>query len=289
LAAGPLVVDEPSQIRHLLQGWRQTGATVGLVPTMGNLHAGHASLLRRARVENDRVAATIFVNPLQFNDPTDLAKYPRTMDEDLSMCRVEKVDVVFAPAVEAMYPPGATTIVQVKGLEDPLCGKSRPGHFVGVATVVAKLFNLCPVDRAYFGLKDFQQAALIKRMVRDLNFPIEIRTCPTVRESDGLALSSRNRRLTPEQRAQAVILSQILAAAQDALRDGEHRVDHLKDRLRPMILAAPLAELDYLEFVDPETLEDVNTVKHPTLLAIAAKFGGVRLIDNAVLSPAGTD
>jgi pantoate--beta-alanine ligase len=287
LAAGPLVVADPQQIRSLLDGWWRGGASVGLVPTMGNLHAGHASLLRRARAENDRVAATIFVNPLQFNDPTDLAKYPRTMDEDLATCRTEKVDVVFAPTVEAMYPPGATTIVEVKGLEDPLCGRSRPGHFIGVATVVAKLFNLCPADRAYFGLKDFQQAALIKRMVRDLNFPVEIVTCPTVRESDGLAMSSRNSRLSPEQRRQAVILHRILIAAQEAVRGGERNVARLKERLRPTLNQAPLAQLDYLEFVEPETLEPMETVDRPTLLALAVKFGGVRLIDNAVLSPEG--
>jgi pantoate--beta-alanine ligase len=288
LSAGPLVVADPQQIRLLLDGWRRDGASVGLVPTMGNLHAGHASLLRRARAENDRLAATIFVNPLQFNDPTDLAKYPRTMDEDLATCRTEKVDVVFAPTVEAMYPPGATTIVEVKGLEDPLCGRSRPGHFIGVATVVAKLFNLCPADRAYFGLKDFQQAALIKRMVRDLNFPVEIVTCPTVRESDGLAMSSRNSRLSPEQRRQATILHRILIAAQEGVRSGERNVARLKERLRPMLNQAPLAELDYLEFVESETLEPMEIVDRPTLLALAVKFGGVRLIDNAVLSPEGT-
>jgi pantoate--beta-alanine ligase len=284
----PLVVADPAEIHALLDGWRRNGATVGLVPTMGNLHAGHASLLRRARRENDRLAATIFVNPLQFNDPTDLAKYPRTMDEDLEVCRTEEVDVVFAPSVEAMYPKGATTIVQVRGLEDPLCGRSRPGHFIGVATVVAKLFHLCPADRAYFGLKDFQQAALIKRMVRDLNFPIEIRTSPTVREPDGLAMSSRNRRLTPEERAQAVVLHRMLTAAQDAVAGGDRNVERLKGRVRPLLNLAPLGSLDYLEFVDPETLEAVETVDRPTLLALAVKFGGVRLIDNAVLAPEGT-
>jgi pantoate--beta-alanine ligase len=288
LPAGPIVVETPEEIRKLLEGWRRQGASVGLVPTMGNLHAGHANLLKRARVENDRVAATIFVNPLQFNDPADLAKYPRTMDEDLAVCRADEVDVVFAPSVATMYPAGATTIVEVKGLGEPLCGKSRPGHFVGVATVVAKLFNLCPADRAYFGRKDFQQVALIKRMVRDLNFSIEVIACPTVREADGLAMSSRNSRLTPEERKQAVVLSRILDAAQEAVRNGEQNVARLQEQVRPMFKDAPLAELDYLEFVDPETLERVDDANQPTLLAIAAKFGGARLIDNAVLQPAGT-
>jgi len=289
LPAGPLVVADPQEIRLLVDGWRRGGASVGLVPTMGNLHAGHVSLLRQARNENDRVAATIFVNPLQFNDPTDLAKYPRTMDEDLAACRTENVDVVFAPTVEAMYPPGATTIVEVKKLEDPLCGKSRPGHFVGVATVVAKLFNLCPADRAYFGMKDFQQAMLIRRMVRDLNFPVEIVLCQTIREADGVAMSSRNSRLSPEQRKQATILHRILVAAQEAVRGGERNVARLQEQLQPMLNQTPLAELDYLEFVETETLAPVETIDRPTLLALAVKFGGVRLIDNAVLSPKGKD
>ena len=289
MPAGPLVVADPQEIRLLVDGWRRGGASVGLVPTMGNLHAGHVSLLRQARNENDRVAATIFVNPLQFNDPTDLAKYPRTMDEDLAACRTENVDVVFAPTVEAMYPPGATTIVEVKKLEDPLCGKSRPGHFVGVATVVAKLFNLCPADRAYFGMKDFQQAMLIRRMVRDLNFPVEIVLCQTIREADGVAMSSRNSRLSPEQRKQATILHRILVAAQEAVRGGERNVARLQEQLQPMLNQTPLAELDYLEFVETETLAPVETIDRPTLLALAVKFGGVRLIDNAVLSPKGKD
>jgi pantoate--beta-alanine ligase len=284
-----LLVSEPTEIRTLLDGWRRSGASVGLVPTMGNLHAGHASLLQQARIENDRVAATIFVNPLQFNDPNDLAKYPRTPDEDLAMCRAEGVDVVFAPSVEAMYPKGATTIVQVRELEEPLCGKSRPGHFIGVATVVAKLFNLCPADRAYFGLKDFQQLALIRRMVRDLNVPVEIVACPIIREADGLAMSSRNRRLSPEQRKQATVLHRMLELAENAVRSGETDAAALKKGMLELLMESPLAELDYVEFADVNTLRTKGRIDGPTLAALAVKFGEVRLIDNAVVSPEGTD
>jgi pantoate--beta-alanine ligase len=289
LPDSPLVVADLREIRPLLDGWRRAGATVGLVPTMGNLPAGHASLLKRARRGNDRAVATIFVNPLQFNDPTDLAKYPRTPDEDLAMCRAEGVDVVFAPTVEAMYPNDATTVVQVRGLEDPLCGRSRPGHFVGVATVVAKLFNLCPADRAYFGLKDFQQLALIRRMVRDLNVPIELVACPTVREPDGLAMSSRNRRLSPEQRKQATVLHRMLKAAEDAVRGDERNAKMIQEKMNRVLNEAPLAELDYAELADPDSLQPKETVDGPTLIALAVRFGEVRLIDNAVISPKGID
>lgn len=284
-----LLVSDLVEIRTLLDGWRRSGASIGLVPTMGNLHAGHGSLLQQARIENDRVAATIFVNPLQFNDPNDLAKYPRTPDEDLAMCRAEGVDVVFAPSVEAMYPKYATTIVQVRELEEPLCGKSRPGHFIGVATVVAKLFNLCPADKAYFGLKDFQQLSLIRRMVRDLNVRVEIVACPIVRESDGLAMSSRNRRLSPEQRKQATVLHRMLKHAEDAVRGGETDAAALKKGMLDLLKESPLAELDYVEFADVNTLRTKSRIDGPTLAALAVKFGEVRLIDNAVVSPEGTD
>jgi pantoate--beta-alanine ligase len=279
----------PAEALAGVDAHRRAGRRVGLVPTMGNLHAGHRSLLERARAECAAVVATLFVNPLQFDNPEDLAKYPRTEAEDLEMCRQAGVDAVFMPSVAAMYPPNSTTIVEVRGVQDPLCGRSRPGHFAGVATVVAKLFHIAPADVAYFGLKDYQQSLLIRRMVRDLNFPIAVRLCPTVREPDGLAMSSRNSRLTPAHRAQAVVISRMLRLAEARFVAGERAVEPLKTRMRALLADAPAAELDYLEFAHADTLEAVERLDGPTVVAAACRFGGVRLIDNVLLGLSGED
>jgi pantoate--beta-alanine ligase len=273
------------EIRGLVNAARGRGERVGLVPTMGALHDGHRSLLVRARGENDLVVATLFVNPLQFAPGEDFHRYPRTEQQDGELCAAVGVNAIFAPSVETMYPPASCTRVQVTGLEDRLCGRSRPGHFVGVATVVLKLFNIVPADVAYFGLKDFQQAKIIERMVADLNLPIAIRLCPTVREADGLAMSSRNRYLTVDERAQAVALYQSLQLARSLVAGGERSAERIRDRMRRTIESRPLARIDYVELVDPQTLEAAPEVTGPTVAAVAVRFGGARLIDNELLVP----
>ena len=281
-----MVVTDPAAARAAVRAAQAAGKLVGLVPTMGNLHAGHASLLRRARGECGFVAATIFVNPTQFDNPDDLANYPRTPDEDLALCAAEGTDLVFMPAAAALYRPDATTVVTVGELDQPLCGRSRPGHFAGVATVVAKLFNILPAEVAYFGRKDFQQAALLRRMARDLDFPVDVRLCPTVREADGLALSSRNRRLDPESRRQAPALYRALSAAATAWRRGAD-ADDARKILRAELALAPRGRAEYAEVVDTETLRPAPHRQRSALLAVAVHFGPVRLIDNVVVETEG--
>lgn len=271
--------------REQVRGARAAGKQVGLVPTMGNLHLGHASLIRQARSETDFVVVSLFVNPIQFVAGEDLANYPRTPAEDRSLCEREGADLVFAPTVEAMYPPDSRTRVQVHGLEEPLCGQNRPGHFVGVATIVTKLFHLLPPDIAYFGQKDYQQARLMEQLVADLDFPIEIRVCPTVREPDGLALSSRNAYLTPEERRQATCLYQALQQAQKDVAGGEKDPKAVREKALRLIMTQPLARVDYAEIVDSRNLAPVARIDRPVVLALAVRFGRARLIDNAVLSP----
>jgi pantoate--beta-alanine ligase len=267
-----------------IRGWtlreRGAGRTVGLVPTMGDLHAGHRSLLERARSECDRVVATVFVNPRQFDSKSDLDKYPRNLERDLTMTAEIGIDAVFAPPESEMYREDASTVVEVQGLQDRLCGAHRPGHFRGVATVVAKLFNIVPAGVAYFGRKDFQQATLIRRMVRDLDFAIEIRICPTVRDPDGLALSSRNARLSPTERAQAPVLHRMLLAIRSGAAAGERDAAVLRAGALRLLSAAPAARLDYLEIVDPDTLEPVTRVAGAAVAAGAVRMGETRLIDN---------
>lgn len=255
--------------------------TVGLVPTMGALHEGHLSLVRRARSECDAVVATIFVNPLQFGANEDLDKYPRTFEADCEQLKRERVDFLFAPTPEEMYRSGATTTIDVGPVGTRLDGASRPGHFVGVATVVAKLFHIAMPDRAYFGQKDAAQLAVIRQMVRDLNVPLEVVACPIVRDEDGLALSSRNRYLSREERKRALILSQTLNAFDKSICDGvrESGVLLKSHALRP----EPGFELDYLVIVDADTLLPVPKASHGTLIAIAAKVGDTRLIDNLLV------
>jgi pantoate--beta-alanine ligase len=280
-----------------LQGWagaeRAAGRRVALVPTMGALHAGHLSLVALARGRADRVVVSVFVNPAQFDDPADLAAYPRTLEADLALCRGAGVDVVFCPAASELYPPGHQTQVEVAELARPLCGAARPGHFRGVATVVAKLLLAARPHLAVFGEKDYQQLAVIRRLARDLCFDVEILGAPTAREPDGLALSSRNARLSPEARRQAPALARALGAAERAARAGERRAEALLHLVRAELEKAPLLRLDYAELRDPESLEPVPPVlAGPALLALAAFFPAaepgaeVRLIDNRVLRAA---
>lgn len=274
---------------------RAAGRRIALVPTMGALHAGHLSLVKEARERGDRVWLSIFVNPTQFDDADDLEHYPRALEADLAACRDAGVDLVFAPAAREMYPDGADTTVEVGALAEPLCGASRPGHFRGVATIVAKLLNAAKPHVAVFGEKDYQQLAVIRRLARDLGFDVEIVGAPTVREADGLAMSSRNRRLDPEARRQAVALVRALDAAEAELAGGEQRSERLLARVRAEIAAAPRAEIDYAELRDPESLAPApERLVGPTLLAIAVNFEpptgipageSVRLIDNRVLQP----
>ncbi|MER3401645.1 MAG: pantoate--beta-alanine ligase [Thermoflexus sp.] len=274
------VVFTVQEVRTIRRG---TPGTWGFVPTMGYLHEGHLSLIRRARAENDHVAVSIFVNPTQFGSHEDYNRYPRDLERDLRLLEPLQVDLVFVPSVEEMYPPGFQTWVIVEELSRPLEGASRPGHFRGVATVVAKLFNIVQPDRAYFGQKDAQQAVVIRRMVRDLNFPVEIVVCPTVREPDGLAMSSRNTYLSPQERQAATILFRALQAAKARYEAGERDGERLREAMREVLRGEPLARVDYVSVADPETLEELSRVEGPALLSLAVYIGNTRLIDNLLL------
>ena len=280
------VVESAAACRAQLDAARTRGACVGLVPTMGALHEGHLSLMARARAECDTVVVSIFVNPLQFGDPEDIAHYPRTLDRDLQACKTAGVDVVFAPSVAEMYPawpepPSAT--VTVRGVSESWEGASRPGHFDGVATVVAKLFAIAGPCRAYFGLKDYQQLAVVRAMATELSLPVELVGCPIVREHDGLARSSRNVRLSDTERAAATVLSCALAAGRAAVAAGERSGAALGDAMRAVVATEPLVHLDYAVVADAATLTEVSTVDDPAAarLLIAARVGPVRLIDNS--------
>lgn len=263
-------------------------AECGLVPTMGALHQGHLSLMERSVAENDVTAISIFVNPMQFMPGEDYESYPRTWEEDLDVAEQAGVDIVFHPSPEEMYPVRAQTSVQVHELTKGLCGMSRgQGHFRGVTTVVAKLFNMVRPTRAYFGQKDAQQAVVIQRMVIDLNFPVEIIVCPIVREEDGLAMSSRNRKIPPAYRKRALALRRALLLGRDMIRDREYNAMTLANAMAEQILQDNEIELDYLEIVSPESLEPVEQVDDLVLMAGAMKIGGVRLIDNMLVGPDG--
>ena len=269
-----------AEMRRALAGVQ---GSVGLVPTMGYLHAGHMALVERARRENDVVVVSIFVNPTQFGPNEDYGRYPRDLGRDLAMLREAGVDFVFTPEPSEMYPEGFCSFVSVEGLSEKLEGAFRPGHFRGVATVVAKLFNIVPAQRAYFGQKDAQQVVVIRRMARDLNFPHEIVTVPTVREPDGLALSSRNVYLNPEQRRSALVLSRALFAARELYERGERDAREIRSAMRAMLDAEPGVTTDYVTVSDPESLEELERIEGPALVALAARVGDTRLIDNIVL------
>jgi pantoate--beta-alanine ligase len=259
------------------------GQRLSLVPTMGALHQGHLSLVRAAKTQSDFVIVSIFVNPLQFGPTEDLAKYPRTFDRDQDLLEKEGVDLIFAPSVAEMYPTTAVTYVNVEGLSDRLDGQSRPGHFRGVTTVVSKLFHIVAPDLAVFGQKDAAQVAIIRRMVRDLNIPVEIVVAPIVREPDGLAMSSRNAYLDPQQRQQALVLSRVLHRVQEKFQQGERSAAQLVAAGRQVLAEEPSVRIDYLSVVDPESLEPVPDIKRDALFAVAAYVGTTRLIDNLVL------
>lgn len=269
------------ELREVLVPHRRQGRTLGLVPTMGFLHEGHLSLMRQSVAECDATVVSIFVNPIQFGPGEDYDRYPRDLDRDLSLCESVGVDLVFAPVVSEMYDKNACTRVSVSGLTERLCGRSRPGHFDGVTTVVCKLFNIVGPDKAYFGQKDAQQVAVVKRMVRDLNIPLDIVEMPTVREPDGLAMSSRNTYLTPEQRHSALSLYRSLTAAREMIADGERSASNVRKRMVDIIASADGAGIDYIEIVDADTLESLEELRGQVLIALAVKFGGTRLIDNA--------
>jgi pantoate--beta-alanine ligase len=276
------ICDTIAGLRQAIRDRRaqSSNSTLGLVPTMGALHAGHLSLMERARRENPLVAASIFVNPLQFGPNEDLAKYPRTFADDCAQLERAGVDLLFAPTPEEMYASAAATTVDPGAIATRLDGASRPGHFLGVATVVAKLFHIVQPEHAYFGQKDAAQLAVLRQMVRDLNFPVELIACPIVRDSDGLALSSRNRYLSPEERTQALLLSRTLDAVAERIAAGERNAGTLIAAGQALLRQHPEVALDYLALVDPDTLLPVSEAVPGTLVALAAKVGTTRLIDN---------
>jgi pantoate--beta-alanine ligase len=275
------------EMRSASRAVRRAGKRVGFVPTMGALHEGHLSLVRAAKSACDVVAASIFVNPTQFGTGEDLAKYPRSFERDCSLLEREGVELLFAPSVEEMYPAGAATWATVEGLSDKLDGRSRPGHFRGVTTVVAKLFHIVEPDAAFFGQKDAAQVAIIRRMVRDLDLPVEIVVCPIVREADGLAMSSRNAYLDPEQRKRALVLHRSLMRVQESVAAGEQDVAKLLTAGREEFSRENSVRLDYFEIVDPDTLDSVENTSDGAIVAVAAYVGGTRLIDNVLLGISG--
>lgn len=271
-----------------MQQWssiqKRSGRRIGLVPTMGYLHDGHLSLVRQARQECDLVVVSIFVNPMQFGVGEDFEDYPRDLTRDCALLEQEQADVVFAPAVKDMYPPGYSSFVEVEGeITTKMCGASRPGHFRGVTTVVSKLFHICQPDLAFFGQKDAQQAMILEKMVRELNFPLKIVRVPIVREEDGLALSSRNVYLNPQERQEALVLSQSLQAARQLIMDGERDVEKVKDFIRNIIATSPGAQIDYIELNKADDLASLPRIEGKVLIALAVKFGTTRLIDNLLV------
>ncbi|MBK5252354.1 MAG: pantoate--beta-alanine ligase [Peptostreptococcaceae bacterium] len=274
-------INEIDVLRYRLKEAVRNGKSVGLVPTMGYLHEGHLSLIKRARKENDLVVVSLFVNPTQFGPGEDLDSYPKDLEKDASLCESEGADLLFAPDKDEMYYEDYGTYVDVTGeLTKGLCGKTRPTHFGGVTSVVSKLFNIVSPDRAYFGQKDAQQVAVIKRMVRDLNFDIEIVVCPIVREADGLAKSSRNIYLTKEEREAALVLNRSLKEAADLVSSGERDPLKIKTMIEDRIRKEPLSEIDYVELVDADRIEHMEKLKGNVLIALAVRFGKARLIDN---------
>lgn len=277
------IVGTIKEVREQVKEWKKQGLTVGLVPTMGYLHEGHQSLMEAARKDNDKVVTSIFVNPMQFGPTEDLAQYPRDLEHDAALCEKVGVDLIFHPEPEEMYEEDFCSFVDMTGLTEGLCGKSRPVHFRGVCTVVNKLFNIVTPDRAYFGQKDGQQLAVIKRMVRDLNMDIEIIGCPIVREEDGLAKSSRNTYLSKEERKAALILSKTVALGKEMAKT-EKDANKVVEAMKKNIETEPLAKIDYVEAVDALSMAPVETLDKPCMLAMAVYIGKTRLIDNTLIN-----
>jgi len=278
-----IVVKTVAEVREVVAAWRKEGLTVGLVPTMGFLHEGHQSLIEKSVSQNDRTVVSVFVNPIQFGPNEDLEAYPRDLERDKTLVKAAGGDLIFNPEPAEMYPGHFTSFIDTTETTELLCGAVRPIHFRGVCTVVGKLFNIVCPDRAYFGQKDAQQLATIRRFVRDLNFPLEIVPCPIIREEDGLAKSSRNTYLNPEERQAALILSKSLALGQAAIEGGERHAKTVTDIIRKNIETEPLARIDYVEVVDFENIQRVDTIEGETLVAISVYIGKTRLIDNFIV------
>lgn len=276
------VVSTVCETRAQVNEWKKQGLTVGLVPTMGYLHEGHQSLIKKAVEENDRVVVSVFVNPIQFAPNEDLETYPRDLEADKRLCDSTGADLIFHPTPDEMYPDGFSTHIQMDNLTKELCGKTRPTHFGGVCTVVGKLFNIVKPDKAYFGQKDAQQLAIIKRMVRDLNFDIEIVGCPIIREPDGLAKSSRNTYLNADERKAALILSKAIKLGEELVADGERNAQNVIKAMTDKINTEPLARIDYVNVVDALSIEPLDVIKGEVLVAIAVYIGKTRLIDNFI-------
>lgn len=276
------IVKTVDEVRAQVKEWRKAGLSVGLVPTMGYLHEGHQSLIKKSVEQNDRTVVSVFVNPMQFGPTEDLESYPRDLEADARLVESTGGDLIFNPEPEEMYKDGFCSFVNMTGLPDALCGLTRPVHFKGVCTVVNKLFNIVKPDRAYFGEKDAQQLAIIMRMVKDLNMDIEIVGCPIIREADGLAKSSRNIYLTPEERKAAVILSKSVALGKKMVAEGEKDAKKIVTAMKELINSEPLATIDYVEMVDMDTMKAIDEVKGHVLCAMAVKFGKARLIDNFI-------
>ena len=276
------IVSTVNDVRSTVKEWKKNGLKVGLVPTMGFLHEGHLSLIKKAVAENDKVIVSVFVNPTQFGPNEDFEAYPRDLNKDAALCEEAGADLIFHPEPEGMYPDGFCSSVNMTGLTDALCGKSRPIHFQGVCTVVSKLFNIAAPDNAYFGEKDAQQLAIIKRMVKDLNFDIKITGCPIIREEDGLAKSSRNTYLNPEERQAALVLSKAVKCGRSLVEGGEKDSAVILKEMKSIIENEPLARIDYVEIVDMNTMKNIDKVKGDVLCAMAVYIGKTRLIDNFI-------
>lgn len=276
------IINNIKEIRKQVKDWKNDGLSVALVPTMGYLHEGHESLIKKASEDNDKVIVSIFVNPMQFGINEDLSTYPRDIDRDSDICKKNGASLIFNPSVEEMYKDGFSTFVDLNNLTSGLCGKSRPTHFRGVCTVVSKLFNIVNPDKAYFGQKDAQQLSIIKQMVTDLNFDIEIVSCPIVREEDGLAKSSRNTYLSKEERQASTIINKSLKKAKALIKSGERDSKNVIDFIKNEINKEPLAKIDYVSIVDNNTIKNIKTIDDGSLIAVAVFIGNTRLIDNFI-------
>lgn len=277
------VIETVADLKAVIRMQKKTGKSIGLVPTMGYLHEGHISLVKTSIHDNDFTIISVFVNPTQFGPNEDYSNYPRSIEKDSRMAAAAGADIIFAPSAKEMYPEGYSTFVNVEGITEIMCGKSRPGHFRGVATVVLKLLNIVEPDNAYFGQKDAQQVAVIKRMTKDLNINAKIIVCPIVREQDGLALSSRNLYLNSEERKAALVLSKSLFEAENQIKNGERSKEKIIEAIKRSILEEKLANIDYVTIVDADTLNEISRIDRKVLIALAVKIGGTRLIDNVIV------